>query len=409
MNWDTYVNATPVFSFADTVLRDDVSQLADEDRIEGATLLQLLAFLAGARDANTQTLSADKTLVDTDAWVQFLDPDGGDHDVELPAEGEDNHPFFIVNNGSSGTLTPKNDAGTGIGSALSAGEAVEIKSDGTTWRALSGGGGSGGGIGTFEARLTLESFVPVSTTDQLAKTTLYLTPYKGDQVSLYSGSAWALHDLTEISIAIPATTNTPYDVFLYDNSGTLTLELVAWTDTANRATALATQDGVYVKTGDATRRYVGNILTTSVSGQCEKSTAFLYVWNYYNRVPIDLFKDDGTSHSYGTASYRYFNNDLSNEVRFFVGVVDDAISIFGNGTIDPSADGVSGILAASLNSNTGVVRRLNVRSDVAQAVKTGAAGENLPALGLNYVALLEYASAASVTFSSGFVSAVVKG
>ena len=131
---------------------------------------------------------------------------------------------------------------------------------------------------TCNGRLTLTSGTPVTTSDVTAATTLYFTPYKGDQVALYTDSTWTLYTLTERSIAIPATTDTNYDVFLYDNSGTLTLELVAWSDGTTRATALATQNGVYVKSGSADRRYLGTIRTTGVSGQCEDSETKRFVW-----------------------------------------------------------------------------------------------------------------------------------
>ena len=36
-------------------------------------------------------------------------------------------------------------------------------------------------------RLTLESGVPVSTSDQIAKTTIYLTSYKGNTINFYDG------------------------------------------------------------------------------------------------------------------------------------------------------------------------------------------------------------------------------
>ena len=39
-------------------------------------------------------------------------------------------------------------------------------------------------------RLTLETGVPVSTTNQSAKTTLYAALYKGNSIGLYNGSAW---------------------------------------------------------------------------------------------------------------------------------------------------------------------------------------------------------------------------
>lgn len=65
----------------------------------------------------------------------------------------------------------------------------------------SGGGGSGGGH-TVNGRLTLETGVPISATDQTAKTTVYFTPYKGNQINLWDGSAWTLYTFTETSLAL---------------------------------------------------------------------------------------------------------------------------------------------------------------------------------------------------------------
>lgn len=159
-------------------------------------------------------------------------------------------------------------------------------------------------------RLTLESGVPISTTDQAAKTTLYFTPYNGNQIALYNGSNWAIYTLTEKSLNISEfTASTPYDIFIYDNSGTLTLEGVIWTNDTTRATALATQDGVYVQNGATTKRYIGTIRTTATTGQCEDSVTKRFVWNMYNRA--DRYAETSNSNaswSYTTASKREYNN-----------------------------------------------------------------------------------------------------
>jgi len=97
-----------------------------------------------------------------------------------------------------------------------------------------------------EGRLTLQSGVPVSVSGQSAKATVYFTPYCGDRISLYDGSYWKLFTFTEKSVAVPATTVTPFDVFMYDNAGTLTLEALSWTNDTTRATALVLQNGVLV-------------------------------------------------------------------------------------------------------------------------------------------------------------------
>lgn len=98
----------------------------------------------------------------------------------------------------------------------------------------------------------------------VAGSTLYWTPYRGNRTSLYDGTRWKVHAVAESSIALTGlTSGKPYDVFLYDNAGTPTLELLVWTSDTVRATALALQDGVYVKSGATTRRYLGTIYTTA--------------------------------------------------------------------------------------------------------------------------------------------------
>src|ERR1051325_5536196 len=84
---------------------------------------------------------------------------------------------------------------------------------------------------TFQARLTLTTAVPVTTSDVTGAGTIYLTPYKGNQIWLYDGSAqWNLFNLTEISLALTLTSGKPYDIFCFDSSGTPTLESLVWTN-----------------------------------------------------------------------------------------------------------------------------------------------------------------------------------
>lgn len=134
----------------------------------------------------------------------------------------------------------------------------------------------------MEFRLTPTSGAPVAGT-ATAVTTVYMTPFVGNLISLYNGSTWDTISSSEISIAVPATTNTMYDVFCYNNNGTATLELTAWTNDTTRATNLVAQDGVLCKTGALTRRWIGCIRTTSVSGQTEDSPSNRLVYNFYNQ------------------------------------------------------------------------------------------------------------------------------
>jgi hypothetical protein len=245
-------------------------------------------------------------------------------------------------------------------------------------------------------RLTLESGVPVSTTDQTAKTVIYFTPAgKGNRISLYSG-AWVKRNSAELSIKltdvqngntisgsktvaglsdttqfivgmevtgtgiaasstvasidtstqvtlnnnatatntgttitfkIPASKNV--DLVLYDNNGVPKLEFVApWTNDSARAVALTTQDGVYSKTGDATRRYVGTIRTTETAGQTEDSLVKRFVWNFYNKVIRSLSCAQEISHTYNGAWRKWNNSDINNKLEFVMGLQLD--SYFGS-------------------------------------------------------------------------------
>jgi len=60
--------------------------------------------------------------------------------------------------------------------------------------------------GVCDGRLTLESGAPASPSDQLAKTVVYFTPDRGNQIGLYDGSsAWALVSFTEASVKLTDT------------------------------------------------------------------------------------------------------------------------------------------------------------------------------------------------------------
>src|SRR3990167_7040004 len=122
-------------------------------------------------------------------------------------------------------------------------------------------------FGVCDGRLTLTSGTPVTTADVTGATSIYFAPFKGNRIGLYDGSsAWAIYTFTELTLALGTlTSGLPYDVFAYDSSGTVTLEALAWTNGTTRATALTTQNGVLVKTGATTRRYLGTFYTTATT------------------------------------------------------------------------------------------------------------------------------------------------
>ena len=177
------------------------------------------------------------------------------------------------------------------------------------------------GIEAFKAkisqgRLTLTSNTPVLSSSVTGATTLYYTPYIGSQISIWDGSKWSVRTFTERSLSLSGlAANTNYDVFIYDNAGTLTLEAVAWSNssagTSARASALSFLNGVRVKDSDK-RKYLGSFRTTATIGQtCFQygatgaTPARFFVFNEYNRVERVLIANiyNGT-HSYTTSTWR---------------------------------------------------------------------------------------------------------
>ena len=215
----------------------------------------------------------------------------------------------------------------------------------------SGGGGGGAANATFNARLTAVSGTPVPVTDQLAVGTIYLTPFRGNQIGLYNGTAWAVATFAEISLSIAGlAANTNYDIFVYDNVGTITLEAVAWTDNLTRTVALTTQDGIHVKSGDATRRYAGTIRTTATAGQTEDSSggantiARRLIWNACNRVDRTfLVNEIAVSWAYTTSTWRRMNNNANIKCEFVTGLEEDAVNAYGVFSMQSNATPVAGV------------------------------------------------------------------
>ena len=205
-----------------------------------------------------------------------------------------------------------------------------------------------------QGRLTLTSGTAITTSDVTGATTIYFTPYDGNLVSLYDGAAWVTHSFTERSLALGTlTADLPYDVFLYNNAGTLTLEFTAWTNSTTRATALVLQDGVYVKSGATTRRYLGTFYTTSTTAT-ENSKTKRYLWNYYNRVDLVCeYQKTTDTWTYGTATWRQADADATAQVEVVIGVqeVELALNVYTVGS-SGGTNGEFGWVAVGEDSTT---------------------------------------------------------
>ena len=252
-------------------------------------------------------------------------------------------------------------------------------------------------------RLTLAAGTPVTTVDVAAASTIYCSPYKGNKIALYSGGAWKLYQSAEFSVALAGlTVGRPYDVFCYDNAGAPALELLAWASTTARATALVRQDGVLVKTGDPTRRYLGSFHALTATTTADTLRQRL-LWNYYNRVIRRMSRTDGTATwAYNSAVIRQARADPLNQLEVMCGVIEDDIEISGSQLVFNTTAGQSMTMSIGLNSTVATMAGASFIAGIAPANNLYNTAHckysGYSSLGFNIYTWLEAGAAATTSF-----------
>lgn len=294
--------------------------------------------------------------------------------------------------------------------------------------------GSGNSLVVPQGRLTLATGVPVMTSAQTAKTTIYYTPYVGATIPIYDGSKWSHFLFSELSNvttnsstgnAGPAatTTNSNYDLFVWSNSGTLTLTRgPAWTsDTARGTGANTTQltmtNGIYTNTvaisngpGAGVGTYVGTVRTDGSSqvnwnptpaAAAGGGNARVDVFNAYNRVRASLLSQDSTSSwSYTTSTWRSMNNSTSNRLNYVDGLgeveVDTYVCVLWVGA---TANGIAVNRDSTSATPTVTSEMWNVSAAQTQQLTTSFN----PSLGFHYLQAMEFntGGASSTSYGTG--------
>lgn len=253
-------------------------------------------------------------------------------------------------------------------------------------------------LNVCEGRLTLTTGVPVTTADVTGATSIFYAPYKGNRIALYDGTAtWNIRTFTQITIALGTlSSGLPYDLFAYDNAGVVTFDSpVAWTNGTTRATALTTQNGVLVKTGATTRRYIGTFYTTATT-TTEDSFAKRFLWNYYNRVTRLLRVLEATdSWTYSTNTYQQARATATNQLDIVIGVAEVALSVHVAGAASDGT-GPANIYVSigqdAITPTTGVSGQRTSTMVTSQVAMVSADLVLFPAVGRHYYTWLEKAN-----------------
>ncbi len=258
-----------------------------------------------------------------------------------------------------------------------------------------------------EGRLSLTTGTPITAADVTAATTLYFTPFRGNRIELYSGAAWVTRAFSELSLSLAGfAADTNFDVFAFDNSGTVALETLAWTNATTRATVLLLQEGVYVKSGATTRRYLGTFRTTGTIGQTEDSFAKRFLWNCYHRVRRGLRVRDTTSTwTYTTSTWRQANGAGGNQLAVVVGLAEVELEAAVLAHVKNATVGISFHAGIGEDSTSAPATNCLVGAGMsytaAHDIQLTASLRTRPAVGYHYYAWLEISAAVGTSFWMG--------
>lgn len=235
-----------------------------------------------------------------------------------------------------------------------------------------------------QGRLTLTSATPVLAGDVSAGTTLYYTPFIGNLVPIYNGTSTLPTVFSELSLSLVAqhAANTIYDVFVFSNSGVLTLATgPAWSSstagsgargTGAGTTQLTRLNGFWVNSVSMTGRngsttytiganlalYVGSIFVDGSAGQLTCHVAAgqsrkWAVWNAYNRQKIiNIVTDSTASWNYTTATWRQSRATAGNTGAVFCGLPEEYVSVHFSQNTAPSGDSPGIEIGIGVNSTT---------------------------------------------------------
>jgi hypothetical protein len=271
--------------------------------------------------------------------------------------------------------------------------------------------------------LTPTSGTPIITQDTTGVSAILYTPYVGNIIPIYNGSSFVPTVFSEMTCTLTSSNqsaSTLYDVFVFSNSGVLTLVCgPAWgtntpgscaRGTGAGTTQLQRINGLWVNavqiTGtNSTNSYtikanqatfVGTISIDATAGQISfyRSYGQSRKWaasNAYNRVPIILQGGDGTATwTYGTNTWRPSNNSTANSITTFDCLGEEGINIqFYSSPQLASQVPVNGIGWNSTTAPSGFLAIPAELSSQATGVTAVASLQEAPSLGLNTATCLE--------------------
>lgn len=292
-------------------------------------------------------------------------------------------------------------------------------------------------IGQPQGRLTMTSATPVLASGVTAGTSLYYTPYTGAQVPIYDGVIFNIEAFAELTLSLHAnhTANSIYDVFVWDEGGTLTIgtgpgwntvtagagargtgagttELTRVSGILLNANSMTTRNGSTTYTVAAQRAtYLGSIAMDGTNGQLTCHTAYgqsrkFGVWNAFNRRPIIIqIGDAGGDWTYSSATVRQSNGAAGNTGQVLCGLAEEFAKARFSQNVSSNTNGEAARIGIGLNvtnAYTAMVGKKYMPSGATSGLQTVNVDYILtPTIGINNLNCLESYTAGSGTANFG--------
>ena len=200
-------------------------------------------------------------------------------------------------------------------------------------------------------------YVTRTGTDGVDAALLY-SPDVSNRVYLFESDEWTEKTIPDAGVSVTAeglTASKDHFLYIYDNAGTLTLDLVESTGSNDPIT----QNGIYVKPAATDRLLVARCYSDSsgdITTYAEDASTQL-ICNIYNKRRICVYKTDSTvtPWTYNTETWRAANADSTNRVNFVTDGNDDVVGVVSATATNNSAYWFSvgiGLDSTTVNSAT---------------------------------------------------------
>jgi len=175
----------------------------------------------GVYKKNTETLSTTKTLNDYSASIQYLDPNGVNRDILLPAESAFN-PIFIIHNTADGDedLVVKEDSGTTTIGTVRQNQVGYFYSNGTSWRGYISPFARTTGDILYASGASEITSLPIGSSGNVLTVSGGVPAWSGDVTSAVSQATTSLAGKSELATVAEVNTGT-------DTSRTITPDALA--------------------------------------------------------------------------------------------------------------------------------------------------------------------------------------